>query len=225
MTTLPGRDGDGREPAPVNSRHMAADPTVTDGAIIDRVLLGEKDLFEVLMRRYHRRLLGAVRAILQNHDDSEDALQEAYLQAYRHLGKFERRSSFVTWLTRIAIHAALQKRSRLSRAVWAPYDETTECMERSATSQRFMDPEHATANARLSRLLQSEIGSLPELYRAVFIVRCQEGLGTAEAAESLQLTEAAVKTRLHRARSMLRQTLRPRLWRPATARRNPRTVP
>ena len=86
--------------------------TLTDEEVVVRVRAGDTHLFEILMRRYNQRLYRAARAILQNDEDAEDAVQQAYLNAYRHLRQFEGRARFSTWLTRIAVHEALARRRR-----------------------------------------------------------------------------------------------------------------
>jgi RNA polymerase sigma-70 factor (ECF subfamily) len=172
----------------------------TDEEIVARVRAGEARLFELLMRRYNPRVYRAVRSILRGEAEAEDAMQSAYLSAYAHLGDFEGRSTFSTWLTRIAIHEALARR-RGERA------EPREV----PVPQQEADPESATGGRELGRILGRAIDALPEHYRSVFVLRAVEEMTIEETADCLDLEPATVKTRLHRARALLRRSLVERL--------------
>jgi RNA polymerase sigma-70 factor, ECF subfamily len=182
----------------------AVPEALTDGEVIRRVLAGEIQLFEIVMRRYNQRLYRAARAILRDDAEAEAAVQEAYISAYTHLGQFEGRASFSTWLTRIAVHEALSRGRRRNR--WASLDSVVqENEEMYAAPGR--GPEQEALNSELRTMLEQSIEALPMGYRSVFVLRDVEGLDTAETAECLGLTEENVKTRLHRARAMLREAL------------------
>ena len=176
---------------------------LADEEVVVRVRAGDTHLFEVLMRRYNQRLYRAVRAILQNDADAEDAVQQAYLNAYRHLGQFEGRARFSTWLTRIAVYEALSRRRRArDRPLGASDDEQVERAVSAAP-----DPERQTYAGELGTLLESALATLPHGYRSVFMLREVEGLNTAETAQQLRVSEGTVKTRLHRARDLLQRKL------------------
>ncbi len=179
--------------------------TVTDNEVVRRVRAGETALFEVLMRRYNQRLYRVARAVVKDEAEAEDVMQQAYINAYVHLGQFEERAQFSTWLTRIAIHEALSRRRRLrpEQPFGAEGDENA--ME--TLTAGGPDPERQAYAGELRRLLEATIDSLPDTYRLVFMLRDIEGLSTAETAEGLALGEEAVKTRLHRARAMVRREL------------------
>src|SRR4051794_17650322 len=106
---------------PVQATIVANSAALSDEDIVVRVLEGETPLFEVLMRRHNERVYRAARAILRDDTEAEDAMQEAYVNAYIHLGQFERRAKFSTWLTRIAVHEALGRARRRGR--YEPMDE------------------------------------------------------------------------------------------------------
>ncbi|HSK08802.1 MAG TPA: RNA polymerase sigma factor [Vicinamibacterales bacterium] len=183
---------------------------LTDEQVVERVLLGEKALFEVLMRRYNGRIYRAVRSIVRDESEVEDAMQQAYVSAYLHLAQFEGRSRFSTWLTRIAVHEALGRARRRGtrREVEMPIEDDEGRGDRDrATAALDPTPEHRAFSSELRTLLEDGIDALPVGYREVFMLREVEGLSTADAAESLSLSEEAVKTRLHRARSLMRDHL------------------
>ncbi len=180
---------------------------LSDEEIVRRILLGESELFEVLMRRHNRLLFRTTRSILDNDGEAEDVMQDAYVRAYTHLRSFEGRSAFATWLTHIAVHEALARRKRRGRVIVM---ETEMLPQRnvafqSGTARRT--PEQLAMDTELRHCIESAIDRLPLNYRTVFMLRDVQGLHTAETAECLEISEQAVKTRLHRARTMLREDL------------------
>jgi len=174
---------------------------LSDEDVVSRVRAGERGLFEIIMRRYNQRIYRAVRAITGNDGEAEDVMQDAYVRAYTHLDQFAGRSSFATWLTRIAVHEALARRRRGERFV-----DLDDVMPTLAFSGH--GPEQRANDRELGAALQQAIDDLPPAFRTVFVLRDAEGLSTAETAESLGIPAETVKTRLHRARSLLRH----RLW-------------
>jgi RNA polymerase sigma-70 factor (ECF subfamily) len=175
----------------------------SDEEIVQRVLEGEVDLFEILLRRYDQRVYRAARAVLADDQEAEDVTQEAWVRAFRHLGQFEQRARFSTWLTRIALHEAWgrARRARKSHSL-----QETPSWEESLVSRR-PSPEGDAAGGELRTFLESAVEGLPDFYRVVFVLRAIEGLSTAEAAVALELSEDAVKTRFSRARALLRREL------------------
>lgn len=187
---------------------MEADPkplplTLDDEAVIGRVKQGETALFEIVMRRYDQRLYRIIRSILGTDSDVEDVLQEAYLKAYGHLDQFEGRSSFATWLTKIAVYAAMARARRGRRfqplAVPTGDDESRVVELRSS----LPDPEQSAAQHELMSLIEEAVDQLPDSFREVFVMREIEQMSQAETAECLGLKEETVKTRLHRARGQM----------------------
>lgn len=177
--------------------------SLTDEEVVARVRAGDTPMFEILMRRYNQRLYRAARAILHSDADAEDAVQQAYLNAYRHLAQFEGRAKFSTWLTRIAVYAALARRRRSRGKFVGSADE--QHVERVASATP--DPERQAYVAQLGTLLEAALAALPDGYRSVFVLREVDGLNTAETAQRLRLSEATVKTRLHRAKGLLQRKL------------------
>jgi RNA polymerase sigma-70 factor (ECF subfamily) len=171
---------------------------LTDAEVIERILGGDTALFELLMRRYNQRVYRSVRGILRDDSEAEDVMQQAYLNAFASLRQFAGRSAFSTWLTRIAINEAFARIR--PRAV--PHDTLMNDIESNAP-----DPEQQAVSADIGRVMEAEIAALPEIYRCVLMLREVEGLSTSETASCLGVAEDVVKTRLHRARGMLRDGL------------------
>jgi RNA polymerase sigma-70 factor (ECF subfamily) len=190
------------ERAPALAATAAASPDLEDEEIVSLVLAGDTHVFERLMRRYNQRLYRAARAVLSSDAEAEDAIQQAWLSAYRHLNQFERRASLSTWLTRIAIHEALARLRRRRATLAADAEHVT---RRSVSTP--LDPERQAYAGELRTMLESVIDRLPLAYRCVFVLREVDGISTAETAELLQVSEGVVKTRLHRARRLLQQAL------------------
>jgi RNA polymerase sigma-70 factor (ECF subfamily) len=178
---------------------------LTDDLLVSGVLAGDTALFEELMRRYNQRVYRVARAIVKDEAEVEDVMQQAYLNAFSHLSQFASRSQFSTWLTRIVIHEALGRRRRAQR----PDGRSAESEERamSEAESAIPSPERQAYASELKRLVEDSVDALPDAYRAVFMLREIEGLSTAETAEGLELGEEAVKTRLHRARAIVRREL------------------
>jgi RNA polymerase sigma-70 factor (ECF subfamily) len=171
----------------------------SDEQVIARVLGGEVPVFELLMRRHNERIYRAVRSILRDEMEVEDVMQSAYLHAYAHLGEFQARAKFSTWLTRIAVHEALARRRKLARAQ-LPEEEGEPADLHASPEDEALDREHRI-------LLRDAIDALPEHYRSVFVLRQVQELSVEETAQSLDLNEETVKTRLHRARGLLREAI------------------
>ena len=188
--------------------------TVWDGTsdedVVKRVLAGETALYEILMRRYNQRLYRVARSILRNDGDAEDVMQEAYVRAYEHLNQFAGEAKFSTWLTKIAVYEALGRLRRQGRTedLDSVLDSDRHVMARMTSDTR--DPERQAYDHELRFVLEGAIDSLPEIYRLVFVLRSVEGMSVAETAGCLDIGAEAVKTRLHRARSLLRKDLQQR---------------
>jgi len=185
--------------------------TISDDEVVARVRKGETGLYEMLMRRYNQRLFRVIRSVVTNDGEAEDVLQETWVRAYEHLDQFEARASFATWVTRIAFHQALARTRKSKR--WTPLENPrgeimAEVDRRQTTSET---PEAQAMRGQLGRMLQAAVDALPEAYRSVFVLREVEQLSTSETAECLQLSEEAVKTRLHRSRALLRRELETRV--------------
>lgn len=185
----------------------------SDEEIVGRVRAGEVALFEVLMRRHNQRIYRAIRAVIRDEAEVEDAMQQAYLQAYANLRAFEGQAAFSTWLTRIAVNEALgrlRRRARLAAVEEPAGDEEVEVAGPAAQT-----PEEGAAARESLAFIEAAVDGLPPGYRSVYMLRDVEELSTAECAEALGLTEETVKIRLHRARAALRSVLAERLGRNA----------
>ncbi len=180
--------------------------TLSDQEVVDRVRAGETALFEVLMRRYNQRLYRVARGIVKDESEAEDVMQAAYVNAYVHLDQFAERAAFSTWLTKIAVYEALARVRK-----WARTDQLETSGDADEASMiltsRERDPEQEAGRREVRSLLEAAVDTLPIGYRAVFVFREIQELSTAETAECLGISEEAVKTRLHRARALLREAL------------------
>jgi RNA polymerase sigma-70 factor (ECF subfamily) len=186
--------------------------TLPDSEIVRRVRAGDRALFEVLMRRHNQRVYRAARAVIKDETEVEDVMQQAYVNAFTHLHQFEERSEFSTWLTRIVLNEAFARRHKLqsSASIRASVDD-----DRGAVMETMRspdpDPERQAYAQELRRVLEEAVDELPEHYRTVFMLRDIEGLSTSETSVGLGVGEEAVKTRLHRARAMIRRAVSSRL--------------
>lgn len=177
---------------------------LTDEQIAERVVAGETELFELLIRRHNRRVYRASRAILRDDSEAEDVMQDAYVRAFEHLHQFRAEAKFSTWLTRIAVNEALSRVR--SRARIADVDFMQD-EERAPVASTVPSPEKQVAASEMRELLERAVDRLPEGQRAVFILRDVEEMTTAETAACLNTTEDSVKVMLHRARRHLRELL------------------
>ena len=179
--------------------------TLSDEDVVSRVLAGDVAAFEILMRRYNQRIFRVARSVVGDDDEAEDVVQDAYFRAFEHLNQFAGRASFATWLTRIALYEALARRRRRQRMQvvdWSDPRHSTKVPTMANSS-----PEHATAVKELGGVLTAAVDELPDDLRTVFALRMIEGLDTNETADCLELTEANVKVRLHRAKLLLRERI------------------
>lgn len=176
---------------------------ISDQAAIADVNRGNREMFEVLVRRYNQRLYRVGIAYLHGHAAVEDAMQNAFLKSFLHLGQFQGTSSFSTWLTRIMINECLETIRR---------NKSLEGLkERSIdASDDALEDNHAKRNLSLKDMkaaLEKATREIPEKYRAVYILREVEQMSTEQTAELLQMSEANVKVALHRARQMIKTRL------------------
>jgi RNA polymerase sigma-70 factor, ECF subfamily len=182
--------------------------TVTDEQLVERVRRGETDLYELLMRRYNKRLYRVARSVLRNPGEAEDVVQEAFVRAYAHLDQFLGTAKFSTWLTKIAVYeslARLRQRNRISDDSAHAGPEKPGVMDSLKSS--MPGPEEQVLEKQAVQILEDAVDGLPDNLRSVFMIREIEEMSTAETAECLGLTESAVKIRLHRARKLLRRQL------------------
>lgn len=187
---------------------LAAAAETTDEELVGRARGGDRVAFELLMRRHNRRVYRAVRTVLAESGEVEEVMQQTYLQAFSHLEQFQGAARWSTWVCRIAFNEALARVRQRGRfvSIDAIGDETTDTWRAPTT-----DPENEVGFREVAQFLEDALDRLPDIYRAVLMFRQIEGLSTAETAEILDVDEAVVKTRLHRARVLLRDTIEQRL--------------
>ncbi|KAK47337.1 RNA polymerase sigma factor [Caballeronia jiangsuensis] len=181
-----------------------------DLSIARRIVAGDRAAFELLMRRHNRRLYRLARATLRNDAEAEDALQDAYLHAYRSMSQFRGDAQLSTWLSRLVLNECFARIRRSARRqnvipiVDAPdWVEQAEAM----TSHDDSAPDDALARSQVRALLESKLDALPELFRIVFVLRSIEEMTVEETAQCLNIPEATVRSRHFRARGMLRESL------------------
>ncbi len=187
-----------------------------DGALLERLRAGEEAAYEELVRGHGGRLLAVARRFLRSEDDARDAVQDAFLSAFRNIERFEGQARLSTWLHRIVVNAALMKLRTRRRKPETPIEELLPGfledghLAQPAVEWRKGDPD-PVERAELRGLVLEKIQELPEGYRNVLMLRDIEELDTEETAEMMGLSTGAVKTRLHRARLALRELLEPHL--------------
>ena len=182
------------------------DKDIPDKEIIERVLVGEKNLFSLILRRYNQRLYRVGMSIVNDAVETEDIMQTTYLIAYENLGKFAFRSSLSTWLTKILINeclSRLKKKSRLTNM----NDELIDNVIHQHQTKGVQTPADKIVNTELKDALEKAIRMLPEKYKVVFVMRELEGMTIAETKECLDISAVNVKVRLNRAKALLKESL------------------
>jgi RNA polymerase sigma-70 factor (ECF subfamily) len=191
---------------------MKTQPTpadIPDAHLVSAAASGDVRAFERLMRQHNRTMFRTARAILRDDAEAEDALQEAYMQAYRSLGSFRADARFSTWLARIVVNESLMRlRKSARRASIVPIQAATPVEEVERVSDDAMEkPDSSAERAEMRGLLEAQIDLLPDAYRTVFMLRAVEEMSVEEAAAVLDIPAATVRTRFFRARSLLREGL------------------
>jgi RNA polymerase sigma-70 factor (ECF subfamily) len=192
------------------STALAPTPAEDDSGLAARIGRGDQAAFESLMRRYNGRLFRVARAILRDDAEAEDALQDAYLDAYRHITDFRGGSALSTWLTRIVVNRSLmrlrrQKRERI--VVPFEYRADADSREIDPPDEGAESPARTTLRAEIRAILERRIDELPLAFRTVFVMREVDDMTVEQTAECLAIPPATVRTRLFRARSLLRRSL------------------
>lgn len=189
----------------------ALDRPATDAALLARTAGNDVAAFETLMRRNNGRLFRVARSILKDDSAAEDTLQEAYLEAFRHSGTFRGDAQVSTWLTRIVINQSLMRLRKQKRdRVVVPFETGGQDDLHTAgepADEAGESPAASTLRAELRRLLERRIDELPAAFRTVFVMRDVEEMSVQETADLLGIPQATVRTRLFRARALLRQAL------------------
>jgi RNA polymerase sigma-70 factor (ECF subfamily) len=182
-----------------------------DLELAGRIAHDDHDAFETLMRRNNSRLFRVARAVLKNDADAEDCLQEAYLQAYRNMASFQGTANLTTWLTRIVVNEALMRLRRDRRhGVVVPFEprgEHVDDPETTVADEKQESPPSATLRHEIRHIVERRVDQLPLVFRTVFIMRDVEDMSVQETAEALGIPAPTVRTRLFRARALLREAL------------------
>jgi RNA polymerase sigma factor (sigma-70 family) len=180
-----------------------------DSTIARLVAGGDSSAFELLMRRYNRRLYRLARASLSDEAEAKDALQDAYLCAYRCMRQFRGDSALATWLSRIVLNECLARKRRAARR-----QNVISIVSWESSMERVTDvadsaegPDNALARAQMRSVLERKVSELPESFRVVFVMRSVEELSVEETAQCLDIPEETVRSRHFRARGMLRESL------------------
>lgn len=177
-----------------------------DIAVIQKILNGEFELFELLIRRYNSFLYKTGRSYNYNHQDTQDLMQDTYIDAYASLKKFENRSSFKTWLIKIMLHNCFRKQQKFS----FKNEVSNEIIDKSIPmfqQQQDTDAGKTVINRELNTVIENALQQVPLHYRLVFSLREMNGLNVIETAAALNISETNVKVRLNRAKTMLRKEI------------------
>ncbi len=189
-------------------RIEAHSQALDEAAIVRGVVTGDPGAFERLMRRYNRRLYRLARAVLHDDAEAEDALQDAYLSAFRLMGQFRGEAALSTWLSRLVLNEALGRLRRdARRRNVVPLLSVPEAGEAGHAAEQSSLPDRLLARAQIRALLERKLDELPESFRLVFVLRSIEELSVEETAQCLNIPPATVRSRYFRARSLLREAL------------------
>lgn len=178
-------------------------------SIARRVASGDPAAFELLMRRHNRRLYRLARASLRDDSEAQDALQDAYLNAYRSIGGFRGDAALSTWLSRLVLNECGIRRRRSARRqnIIPLVGSRSSVAESESVADGAERPDGAVARAQVREVLEGKVSELPEALRVVFVMRSVEELSVAETAEALGIAEETVRVRHFRAKGMLREAL------------------
>ena len=184
---------------------MVIHDILNEKEIISRILNGEKSLYEIIVRRYNPFLYKLGRAYNYNHDDTQDLMQDTYIDAYKNLGQYKGIANFKTWLFRIMLNNCFQKKEKLSYKNEVMQDINDN--SKPLFSHSGHDTERIVHNKELGEIIEKALSEIPFDYRMAFSLREINGLNVAETAELLDISEANVKVRVNRAKNMLREII------------------
>ncbi len=183
------------------------DDPVTDALLIQQILTGSQPPYEEIMRRHNQRLFRLARSILRNDAEAMDAVQEAYITAFNQLHTLNDTNAFAAWLARIAKNEALMRHRKNSRMTTMDDQQLETVIELYSMNNPLNQPDSDLANQQIKKLIEDNIDKLPDTFRSVFMLRAIEQCSIRETAEILEIKEATVKTRYHRAKILLQQEL------------------
>jgi RNA polymerase sigma factor (sigma-70 family) len=175
----------------------------TDAEIVQKIVQGDYRLFEIIIRRNNPYMYKVGRSYNFDHEDTQDLMQDAFIDAYLNLGKFENRSSLKTWLITIMLHKCYQKQQK-----WVEKNiinaDILENAKPLFSTENHSNPSNSMVQKELNHVIENALQAIPQDYRMVFSLREINGLNVAETAHALNISEANVKVRLNRAKTMLR---------------------
>ncbi|ODV14310.1 MAG: RNA polymerase subunit sigma [Thiobacillus sp. SCN 64-317] len=189
---------------------------LTDTGLAERIASGDVVALQYLMRRHNQTLYRTARSILKDDAEAEDAVQEAYVLAYRAMDQFRGDAKLSTWLIRIAVNVSIRRARKLNRSAEvidlvgdpdALRGTDEDLLEAGMDEHAPEQPEHVALRAETRRLIEDKINRLPDIFRTVFVMRAVEEMSVAETAICLDIPEATVRTRYFRAKSLLREAL------------------
>ncbi|RUV44183.1 MAG: RNA polymerase sigma factor [Mesorhizobium sp.] len=179
-------------------------------ALVRRALARDPGAFRLIIKTHNQRLYRIARGVVRNDAEAEDIVQEAYMRAFASLDSFRGDASLSTWLSRIVINEALGRLRKKKRIVAMPENPDAQIIRFPLNSNDLNpgdDPERTMAQRQILGLVERATDSLPDVYRTVFVARVIEGLSIEETADLLGIRPETVKTRLHRARALVRKAL------------------
>ena len=183
--------------------------SLDDAELVRHALNRDAEAFRIIMQRHNQRLYRIARSVLRNSVEAEDAVQEAYVAAFSHLASYRGESPLAAWLSRIVMNEALGRlRRKPGPADFAPLEAVREAeIIPFPSSAPQDDPERTMAQRQILQLVETATDALPQVYRVVFMIRVIEGMSVEETAHLLGIKPETVKTRLHRARQLIRDKL------------------
>lgn len=184
---------------------MQSDVTIKDEQIIRQIVEGNTGWYEIIVRRYNPYLYKIGRTYGYSHEDTQDLMQETFINAYRSLPKFEYKSLFKTWITRIMLNNCYRKRLKKSDQMMV--DREVKENSTPIFSNQMRSTEKMVNNHELRKIIEFALSEIPLNYRMVFALREMNGMNTKETAELLEISEANVKVRLNRAKKLLRESI------------------
>lgn len=186
-------------------KEIVSTTVMPDMLVVERILEGQTELFEILMRRYNKLLYRTIRSYIDVEADVEDTMQDAYVKAFQKLYQFKNEAMFSTWLVRIGINEALQRKRKSKK--YKTVDITQENGTLQIADTSFMNPESNTIYKESTAFIEKAIDALPHKYKIVFMLKEVDGMEILEISKTLDLSNSNVKVRLHRARNMMKDYL------------------
>ncbi|WP_051254347.1 sigma-70 family RNA polymerase sigma factor [Arenibacter latericius] len=190
---------------PIKKLQRSPYATLPDEVVVEKILVGETELFEILMRRHNQLLFRTIRSYMDRPSDIDDVMQDTYIKAFQKLYQFKNEALFSTWLIRIGINEVLQRKRKFKRNKIISINNEKGIFQIADTSN--MNPERETMYSESVRIAEKAIDQLPEKYRIVYMLKEVQGLEISVVSQSLGLSISNVKVRLYRARKMMQDSI------------------